>query len=105
MILLTQVPDADADTVAGDLLLGWEIGDAQRAARLRARGETEDVIVDARRDAEVLRALLPPACIHRGGRDGAVSEAAVQLWRLVTAQCCRTRTEWCHGDGKSQTGL
>ena len=85
MVLLTQVPDADVDAVAGELLLGWEIGDAQRAARLRARGESDDVIDDARHDAEVLRALLPPARIHRGGRDDAVSQAADQLWRFVTA--------------------
>lgn len=85
MVLLTQVPDADADTAARGPLLGWEIGDGQRAARLRARGETEDVIVDARQDAEVLRALLPPARIHRGGRDDMVSDAADQLWRFVRA--------------------
>ena len=85
MVLLTQVPDADVDAVAGELLLGWEIGDAQRAARLRARGESDDGIDDARHDAEVLRALLPPARIHRGGRDDAVSQAADQLWRFVTA--------------------
>src|SRR5690625_5353569 len=49
MVLLTQVPDADVDAVAGELLLVWEIGDAQRAARLRARGESDDVIDDADR--------------------------------------------------------
>src|SRR5690625_6382449 len=86
MVLLTQVPDADVDAVAGELLLGWEIGDAQRAARLRARGESDDVIDDARHDAEVLRALLPPARIHRGGRDDAVSQAADQLWRFVRSE-------------------
>src|SRR5690625_2635819 len=62
MILLTQPPDADADTGAGDLLLGWELGDAQRAARLRAGGESEEVIVDARRDARSEE--------RRGGRQG-----------------------------------
>lgn len=82
MVLLAQVPDARPAPAAGTLI-GWEVDDDLRAARLRGRGATEATIVDARSDAMALRALLTATSIVRTREEQSPQECADQLWSAV----------------------
>ncbi|EWS82824.1 hypothetical protein [Brachybacterium phenoliresistens] len=82
MVLLTQVPDARPAPAAGTLL-GWEVDDELRAARLRGRGATEATVLDARSDARALRALLPATSIVRTRGEQTPQECADQLWLAI----------------------
>jgi hypothetical protein len=80
MLLFTQVPDATPQDAEGTVLLGWEVDDAVREARLHVRGESETTIADARQDARTLRELLPSGrLVHT---DGALSptQCAERIW-------------------------
>lgn len=82
MVLFTQVPEELPSPEAGTVI-GWEIDDDTRAARLRSRRESEATIADARSDAMALRGLLPPTAIVRtSGRETPESCAEV-LWAAV----------------------
>ncbi|MFC7373750.1 MULTISPECIES: hypothetical protein [unclassified Brachybacterium] len=79
MLLFTQVPGPEQDPA--DLrLLGWEVDDDVRTARLRARSESELLTDDARQDAAMLRQILPSERLVRTTSDAAPAECARELW-------------------------
>lgn len=81
MLLLVQVPDP-GDPGEG-VLLGWEVDDAVRAQRLRARGEGPTVIADAREDAATLRTLVPPERLLRSAATEGPERTAAAIWQMA----------------------
>lgn len=82
MVLFTQVPDELPSPDAGTVI-GWEIDDDTRDARLRSRREPEATIADARLDAIALRRLLPPTAIVRTNGQETPEGCAEALWTAV----------------------
>lgn len=91
MVLFTQVPDRlpwpAMPRVKG--VVGWEIDDDVRAARLRGRGESGATIADSRSDSAMLRRLLPPASIIRSNEDETPEGCADALWAAVKTHLSR----------------
>jgi hypothetical protein len=81
VVLFDQVPSADDPE--DPALLGWEIGDAHRAERLRARGEGAALIEDAAADASMLRSLVPAERLVRTPEDATPGRCAEILWAHV----------------------
>ncbi|MCG7309733.1 AAA family ATPase [Brachybacterium sp. ACRRE] len=82
MVLLTQVPSVLPSPEVG-AVVGWEVEDDTRAARLRGRQESEATVEDARLDAIALRALLKQSSIVRTGATEAPEQCADALWAAV----------------------
>ena len=82
MVLFTQVPSKLPSPQLG-AVVGWEIDDDIRAARLRDRQESEATVTDAQLDARALRDLLPPTSIVRTSGADSPQRCADALWGAV----------------------
>lgn len=88
VVMFVQVPDAAqiaALTERSGSLLGWEVADSVRQARLTERGWTTEAIAGADQDAALLRSQLPTDRLIHSPAQETPAESAVRLWAGVRA--------------------
>jgi hypothetical protein len=81
-VLFAQVPSKLPSPRLG-AVVGWEVDDDIRSARLRDRQESEATVADARLDAKALRDLLPATSIVRTSGADSPERCADALWAAV----------------------
>jgi len=101
MVLFVQVPSKLPSPQLG-AVVGWEIDDHIRAARLRDRQESEATVADARLDAKALRELSSPTSIVRTSGPIRLRGAPMRSGRLRSPVCNSPRLRgtgtgrrWC----------